>query len=668
MASLQLKLLGGFEASSAAGRPVEISGKKNQALLAYLATHPGRKLARDKLTSLLWSDRGEQQARGSLRQALLVLKEALEGDAPGALVLEGDSVGLEPGAVATDVAELEALARSESTGDLRRAAELYGGDLLDGLGVRDPSFEDWLAAERTRLREVTIGVLGRLTASLAEAEAVAMGQRLVALDPLREASHRALMRAYAGAGEKTLALQHYARCRDLLRTELGVAPARETEELRQRLLQEEGSGPAPGESAGAASAVPAATLGKVASSSKPSIAVLPFTNMSGDPEQEYFSDGVTEDIITELSRFRSLLVIARHSSFQYRGRDINVRRVGRELNVDYIIEGSIRRSEGRLRITAQLIDAKAANHIWAERYDRDARDLFGLQEEIAQAIASTAGARVEDSQRQRAVRADAATLEAYDLFLRAKAVNWMYSREANRQALTWTERAIHLDPTSAPAHAYYAMARFMQYVGHWTDDPDAALRDAHRYSRKAVELDDSDVDARGAFGQALLAMRKFDEAGIHLSKGVELNPNNTEARCWYGMYLFCVGQYESAIDQFEAAKRRNPIDLAWMPWLKGGAYFTAHRYAEAIASFNQIVDPIYEVYGWLAASYAQAGQLDKAHEMLDDFLRGAASDMAAPLGPKLADWKPYWRKVIWYQNEADYEHLFQGLRLAGLPE
>ena len=179
--------------------------------------------------------------------------------------------------MATDVAELEALAGSGSTGDLRQAAELYEGDLLDGLGVHDPAFEDWLSVERSRLRGVAIGVLDRLTAGLAGAEAVAVGQRLVALDPLREASHRALMRAYAGAGEKALALQHYARCRDLLRAELGVAPASETEELRQRLLREEGTGPAPAERAapkaapivyrvsGGASVAPAATADKAAS-------------------------------------------------------------------------------------------------------------------------------------------------------------------------------------------------------------------------------------------------------------------------------------------------------------------------------------------------------------------------------------------------------------------
>jgi class 3 adenylate cyclase/DNA-binding SARP family transcriptional activator/predicted ATPase len=247
--TVRLKLLGGFSASLASGRAMELAGKKNRALLAYLALSRGKQHGREKLIALLWSDRGEAQARGSLRQALSTLKEALTESAPGALVLKGDSIGVEPEAVATDVAELEALAGSGSTGDLKRAAELYEGDLLDGLGVRDPGFEDWLSVERSRLRAVAIGVLDRLTASLAGAEAVAVGQRLVALDPLREASHRALMRAYAGAGEKALALQHYARCRDLLRAELGVAPASETEELRQRLLREEGTGPAPAERA-----------------------------------------------------------------------------------------------------------------------------------------------------------------------------------------------------------------------------------------------------------------------------------------------------------------------------------------------------------------------------------------------------------------------------------
>jgi DNA-binding SARP family transcriptional activator len=211
--------------------------------------------------------------------------------------------------VATDVAELETLAGSESTGDLQRAAKLYEGDLLEGLGVRDPGFEDWLSVERARLRDVTIGALSRLTAGLTGTEAVAMGQRLVELDPLREASHRALMRAYAGAGEKTLALQHYARCSNLLRAELGVAPARETEELRLRLLRESDS---PSTVASVAVTAGPTAMNRI------SIAVMPFTNMSGDAKQEYFADGLTEDLITALSKSRHLHVIARNTTYNTR--------------------------------------------------------------------------------------------------------------------------------------------------------------------------------------------------------------------------------------------------------------------------------------------------------------------------------------------------------------
>jgi adenylate cyclase len=179
---------------------------------------------------------------------------------------------------------------------------------------------------------------------------------------------------------------------------------------------------------------------------KPSIAVLPFQNMSGDPEQGYFADGVTEDIITELSRFRDLLVIARNSSFQYRGKDIDIRRVGRELDVGYVIEGSIRRAGDRIRITAQLIDAGTGKHLWAERYDREALDLFTLQEEMARSIAATVGGRIEAAGVDRATRADPATLKAYDLILRAKALAFKYTKQANAEAREFARQAMEIHP------------------------------------------------------------------------------------------------------------------------------------------------------------------------------------------------------------------------------
>src|SRR5215472_8773938 len=545
MASLQLKLLGGFDASSAAGRPVEISGKKNQALLAYLATHPGRKLARDKLTSLLWSDRGEQQARGSLRQALLVLKEALEGDAPGALVLEGDSAGLEPGAVATDVAQLEALARSESTGDLRRAAELYGGDLLGGLGVHDPSFEDWLATERTRLREVTIGVLGRLTAGLAEAEAVSMGQRLVALDPLREASHRALMKAYAGTGEKTLALQHYTRCRDLLRAELGVAPARETEELRQRLLQEEGTGPSPAERV-----APRAV----------SIAVLPFLNLSDEPEQEYFSDGLTEDIITDLSRVSALFVAARNNVFTLKGRTFEIGEAARRLNVGSILEGSVRKSGSRIRIAVQLIDAATGGHLWAERYDRDLGDVFALQDDISKNVVSALKVRLLPEEAEAITNRSTTNAQAYDCYLsgRSALLSSWGDRSVKRSVRQMFARAAAIDPGYARAYAGLADCDALLWrIG----EIDVSYEDILANSSKALALTPNLAEAHVSKGIVLHGAGHFEEAAATFERAADLDPGLFEAHYYYGMTCRFSGHYEKAIPLLDRAAELRDTDF-----------------------------------------------------------------------------------------------------------
>ena len=237
MAALQLRVMGGFAAVLPTGQPVEISGKKNRALLTYLALHTDKKLTREKLISLLWSDRGEVQARSSLRQALAALRRDLGGIEPLPLTIDGDTVALDGSAVSTDVAAFEELAASASVEELRRAAKLYDGDLLDGLAVRDPAFDDWLTFERSRLREVAIGALMRLMAHLNGTEAIITGQRLVALDPLREASHQALMHTYAAQGQFELALRQYHYCRDTLRRELDVGPSAKTESLYQEIKE-----------------------------------------------------------------------------------------------------------------------------------------------------------------------------------------------------------------------------------------------------------------------------------------------------------------------------------------------------------------------------------------------------------------------------------------------
>lgn len=399
-----------------------------------------------------------------------------------------------------------------------------------------------------------------------------------------------------------------------------------------------------------------------------SIAVLPFTNMSGDPEQAYFSDGITEDIITELSRFRSLFVIARNSSFQFRDKAVDMRQVGRELGVRYLIEGSIRRAGDRIRLTAQLIEAEKGNHIWAERYDRDVEDIFQVQDELAHAIASTIGDRVEVADRERSQRLSPAALRAYDLVLRARAFYLRFTREDNLEAIRFAEMAIASDSSNARAHATLAHCHHEIYTAHWAEDREASLQKAIQFAQRAVQLDDSDSFAASTLGMLNMYRGKLDEARWEYERAIRLNPNDSSARGNYAFFLTAIGKADEAIEQFELAKRQNPFDFTWTPWLKGIAYFTARRYDDAIATLKQVRDPINEVRGWLAVSYAHAGRREEARTMLKEFLAAAERDMAIFPGPRLKDWESYWHGAIEYQNPQDFEHVFDGLRIAGMPE
>jgi TolB-like protein/Tfp pilus assembly protein PilF len=410
-----------------------------------------------------------------------------------------------------------------------------------------------------------------------------------------------------------------------------------------------------------------AAIGGVASV-RPSIAVLPFADMSGDPDQQYFSDGITADVITELSRFHDLFVIARHSSFQYRDKAIDVRRVGRELGAQFIVEGSVRKFGDRVRISAQLIDAVSGNQLWAERYDRDSADVLAVQEELARTIASTVGSGIEVARRNRATRLSPTSLTAYDLVLRAKALILRFTRHDMENARALALRAIEIDPTNARAHAYYSACLFNISMAHWTTERGRIFEEAFHHARRAAVLDEFDNYARWYLGFMHLFRREYGDARVHLEKALESNPNDTEARLYYGLYLSAIGQADAAIAHMELAKRHNPFDHYWVPWVSGIILFSARRYKEAIAALSQIPEPINEIRGWLAASYAQDGRPTEARASLDEFLRVAKHDMAVYPGDQLKDWEGYWHAAIEYRDQRDFDHLFEALRKAGMPE
>ncbi len=391
---------------------------------------------------------------------------------------------------------------------------------------------------------------------------------------------------------------------------------------------------------------------------KPSIAVLPFTNMSGDPEQEYFSDGLTEDIITQFSKFRSLLVIARYSSFAYKGRTVNALDVGRELGVAYVVEGSVRRSGDRIRVTAQLIEAATGNHIWAERYDRDLEDIFAVQDELTETIAATVGGRVAADGWQQ-VRGTRTNFKAYDLVLQGQALHFRVLKEANTQAEAALAQALELDPDNIRAHMMLGAVHLMNFFEEWSEEPETSLSRALYHGKRSVQLDDLDGQAHAHLGETLLNLGKLEEGRVHFERAITLNPVDIVSRALYSLYFQQIGKAQEAIDQLAVVARLDPFELSWIPWFRGEAFYLLHRYEEAIESLLRVSEPISDVNRWLAASYAQSDHRDEAGERLKHYLQVAETEMPFFPGWTFEAWEPIWRKEYAHQPYSD--HVCEGL-------
>ncbi|HYZ42639.1 MAG TPA: BTAD domain-containing putative transcriptional regulator, partial [Stellaceae bacterium] len=423
----RLNLLGRFELLAPGGQEVALGARKSIALLALLAAAPAQRLSRDRLAMLLWENVPDAQARGNLRQLLAATRRPapfLEADA--------GAIGFSPGMVDTDLADFEAAIAENAPAALERAAVLYRGDLLDGFGLRERDFEEWLHGERERLREHAVQVFLRLTqrgAATGVEPAIRWALRVLALDPVHEPAHRTLMELYAAQGRHAAALRQYKLLRDTLSRELGTRPEPETDALAKRIRDDRRTAVRPSSNPERPAAGISA-ISRVVSPhwtepptlpEAPSIVILPFQNLSGDPEQEYFSDGIVEEITTALSRFRPLFVIARNSAFIYKGRAVDVRQVGRELGVRYVLEGSVRKAANRVRISGQLIDAATAAHLWADRFDGSLEDIFDLEDQVTTSVVGAISPALEQAEIDRVKRKPTESLSAYDYFLRGKA-------------------------------------------------------------------------------------------------------------------------------------------------------------------------------------------------------------------------------------------------------
>jgi TolB-like protein len=585
-------------------------------------------MARETVADFLWTNRAPEQARHSLRQTLLVLRRSMGDDL---ILAEGNSLVIAPGTLAVDAIEFESLAASADRDALADAATLYRGELLENRGPVAPRFDYWLALERSRFATLVATVLRRLAAAGAAAGeiemALAAATRLVTIDNLREDSHRLLIDLLARAGRRAEALRQFDAVAELLKRELGARPDHETIALVRRIRGEsltpavtdrpELAGP------GAAIAIDKTVPHAVRLPSmpdKPSIAVLPFQNMSGDPDQEYFVDGMVEEIITALSHIRWLLVIARNSSFTYKGQTVDVRQVGHQLGVRYVLEGSVRKAGNRVRISAQLIDAGSGAHLWADRFDGSLEEIFELQDRVASSVAGVIEPALQAAEAARSVGRPTADLPAYDLYLRAHAMIWSSARQIS-QALPLLEQAIARDPCYGPALAWAAYCCFRLLLDGRSDDPMAHRLKGIDFARRALEVAGDDPGILANAAQALAYFGEDIDAMVALAdRALALNPNF--ARGWHvsGVLRMEAGQPDIAIAHVETSLRLSPrARVGTALAIIGEAHFLARRFDEAAPHLLLAIqeDPSLTVpYRYLAACYARMGRLAEAREII----------------------------------------------------
>jgi adenylate cyclase len=396
----------------------------------------------------------------------------------------------------------------------------------------------------------------------------------------------------------------------------------------------------------------------ISETEKPSIAVLPFKNLSNNSEQDYFSDGITNDIITDLSKFSQLSIIASNTVFAYKGVSVNIKDISRDLGVRYVLEGSVQKIGGKVRINAQLIDAATDRHLWAERYDKDLKDLFKLQNELVQTIVSKLAIKIDEAERIRAVQKDTDSLQAYDYLLRGWEYFYQNTREGNKQARLMFEKAIEIDSRYASAYAALAWSHLYDFYYGWSMFPNKSLERAYDLAKQALSFEESNSAAHSALGSIYLRRAQYDLAMIELQRALELNPNDTLSQHQLGSVMLYSGKKNEAILWLESSLNLNPHFSLGGFMILGQAYYLIGRYGDSITALKKGITKNPEYVGYhimLAAANAQAGHTKEARQWATEVSR---------LDP-FFDIDTYGSV---FRNPKDREQIINGLRKAGLGE
>jgi adenylate cyclase len=391
---------------------------------------------------------------------------------------------------------------------------------------------------------------------------------------------------------------------------------------------------------------------------QPSIAVLPFTNLSGKPEDDWFTDGMTETLITDLSRLNNLFIIARNSTFTYKGKPVDVRRVGQELGVRYVLEGSVQRTGERLRVNAQLVEASTGRHLWAERYDRKPADLFAIQDDLTQQIVTALDVTLLEGEQARTWRGATRNAQAYDLFLRGRVPFYRFTREDMARAQALFQQSLDLDPDFTMGMLYLGWTHFNQANAGWSRDPKESYEKAQALGRRAADIDPSLGDAYKLLSGVLLVLDKHSEAVAAAEKALALSPSQADILAWSGFVLALNGRGEEGVPLVQRAFRRNPFAPDWYFDVLGESLVLSHRVEEALPVLQKCVERLPDLWVChlnLAVAYVESGKLEEAT---------AEAREVSRLNPKVTAEDNPWVRAIGVPDERS--RVVEALRRAGL--
>lgn len=647
---MKINLFGGLSVIGRDSADLKFAARKSALLIALLALAGPKGMSRERLCSLLWEDREEPQGRASLRQALVELRKhlAAHGAAGAEITGDGNVVALAMPPADVDTQHFEQALEASA---LAKAASLYAGELMSGVDMPEAA-ADWIAPIRQDYARKALRLADMLSAqtdatSPALAACEQLAGRLLSSDPSAEEAHRALIRIYQRQGKTSAAARQMRRCVDALKETLGVEPERET-----MALLEPGQTHMPG-AATAARPLPM----------RPSVVVMPFENLSG-PEDELLVDGFVEEITATLSRIRDFFVIARQSAFAGKERFADVRQLGQELGVRYVVQGALRRAGDHVRITVRLVEAESRALVWTERYEGSAVDVFALQDRIAEQVAGAMHPALLQAEIAAARRKPPESLKAYELVLQAQAKMWNRTDAENRAAIALLNQAIAIDPEYGRAYALLAWCHSQNIVYLWSLNSEHEREAVRQAIGKAAPLIGDDPLAMTAIGAALYqGLNENARARAYVESALALDPNSAWAWARLGWIIEQFEEFDVAKECFEKALRLSPIDPLAFNFRFGIASCYGHteRYAEASLMLRELLDR-YPESAWghrmLSAFAALGGDEATARASMRELLRSQPHASVAVMK----------RDHPSRNTPRIFERLVKGWRLAGLPE